>query len=147
MNNKLILLLGLASLTAVAGLIFETVKTNKPSENPEVGGFGGSDRVLSLQTSSPMASPESKASTKAIFVDITTPADGSKVSSSSVIVRGKTIPNADVFVNDADTKADANGNFSVRVSLDEGENDIAVIANDSVGNFIEKDILVTSETF
>jgi hypothetical protein len=69
--------------------------------------------------------------------------DRSIVASSTIIVRGTTIPKADVYVNDSIARADTQGNFSVQVTLDEGDNTIVVITNDTEGNYSEKDITVT----
>ncbi len=80
-----------------------------------------------------------------ISLSITSPSNGSATTSSSVDVSGKTTANADVFVNDQETTADANGDFKITLTLDEGENTITVSANDSDGNYIEKDITVTYE--
>lgn len=88
-----------------------------------------------------------KVSNKSISLDITSPKDKEVVSSATVLVKGTTVPNADVFVNDKETKADSQGNFSVSLSLSEGENIINVTVNDSDGNFSAKEITVTSETF
>jgi hypothetical protein len=82
-----------------------------------------------------------------ISLDVSAPADGATLNSASVAVKGTTSPGAEVFVNDKETKADSNGNFSIMVSLDEGENQIVVIANDADGNTAEKDLVVTVETF
>ena len=49
-------------------------------------------------------------------------------------------------VNDAETKADANGNFKVNVSLEEGENEIFVVVNDSEGNYAEGSVTIILNT-
>lgn len=82
-----------------------------------------------------------------IFLEITSPEDGAIVVASTVWVKGKTLPRADVFINDSETKADSRGNFSASIGLDEGENMINIIANDAEGNFVEKGITVIVETF
>ena len=78
-----------------------------------------------------------------ITLTITSPSDGATVTASSLTVKGKTAPWAEVFVNDIGTVADANGNFSAKLTLDEGENPIVVFANDADGNVAEKEITVT----
>lgn len=80
-----------------------------------------------------------------LTITISSPIDGSAVSTSSVTVSGTTSPLADVFVNDTELKANSAGNFSTTVTLDEGENTIAVSANDAEGNYAEKQITVTYE--
>ncbi len=78
-----------------------------------------------------------------LTLSVTSPADRATVTSASLTVRGKTAPSAEVFVNDAETKADAAGNFSVRITLDEGENAVIVLVNDAEGRVAEKDLTIT----
>ena len=80
-----------------------------------------------------------------ITLTVSTPDSGSTTSSSKIQVTGKTSPNAEVFANEAEGIADANGNFSLSVALDEGENSIIVTAVDANGKVAEKEILVTYE--
>lgn len=85
-----------------------------------------------------------------ISLNIISPQDGAVVTSASVTASGKTVPKADVIINDIELKANAQGNFSTTIILDEGENTITVVANDENGNFAEKEITVTynaGETF
>jgi hypothetical protein len=81
-----------------------------------------------------------------ITLTISSPVNGSTVTTPTIIVRGKTKPNAEVFVNDEDTIADASGNFSVSLSLDEGDNPIVVSANDADGNVAEKEFTVNYDS-
>lgn len=78
-----------------------------------------------------------------ITLVVTSPVNNVTVTSSTIVVKGKTLSGADVFVNDVETKADSNGNFSVSLDLDEGENYILIVANDINGNYSEKDMTVT----
>ena len=82
-----------------------------------------------------------------ISLIITSPVNGSTLDSTNVSVKGKTSPNAEVFVNDVTGKADANGNFSVSIGLDEGSNLITVSANDAEGNASQQDLNVTVVSF
>jgi Tfp pilus assembly protein PilX len=81
-----------------------------------------------------------------VTVTLTAPANGSTVNVSTVTVRGKTLPKAEVYVNDTYTTAGADGTFSVGISLDEGENPIIVVANDSDGNMAEAELTVTYDS-
>ncbi len=81
-----------------------------------------------------------------LSLTVSQPADKSSVTSSTVAVSGKTQPKADVSVNDTDLKADIQGNFSTRITLDEGENTIVIVATDENGNYAEKEITVTYQT-
>lgn len=82
-----------------------------------------------------------------ISLVVTSPTDGATLTSTNVTVTGKTAPNADVFINDLAGKADASGNFSISVGLDEGQNQIVVSANDANGNVAEQDLTVTVASF
>ncbi len=73
---------------------------------------------------------------------VTQPQDGADLSSVTVTVSGKTAPKAEVSVNDKSLTADASGNFTTTITLDEGDDEINVTANDANGNFAEKTISV-----
>jgi hypothetical protein len=76
-------------------------------------------------------------------LSVSSPSNGATVSNASLTVRGKTKAGAEVFVNELETKADANGDFSVSITLDEGENYIIIMANDADGNVAESELTVT----
>jgi len=78
-----------------------------------------------------------------ILLTVSSPVNGQTVSTSSVVVRGKTVANAQVSINDVDTVADLNGNFSATVNLDEGDNEMTIVANDANGNYSEQVLTVT----
>jgi len=78
-------------------------------------------------------------------LQIISPSDQSTVTSAFITLRGKTTAQAEVFVNDKETTADPDGNFSVQLELDEGENPIMVVANDANGNVGEKEITLMYE--
>jgi hypothetical protein len=78
-----------------------------------------------------------------ISLKITHPQANATVTNSSLTVKGTTSPNAEVFINDKELKADDSGNFTTTIILDEGENPIIVVANDAEGNSAEEQILVT----
>jgi hypothetical protein len=65
---------------------------------------------------------------------VTSPIDSATLSTNTVTVQGQTTPGATVTVNGNSDVADANGNFSIDVSLDNGPNAINVIAIDDNGN-------------
>lgn len=94
-------------------------------------------------SSNPQAGNQTSSQNKEISLTITDPANNLTVSSSVITVAGKTVSNAEVFVNDSELTADAQGNFSTQVTLDEGQNIIVVTANDANGNNAEQDITVT----
>lgn len=60
------------------------------------------------------------------------------------LVTGKTIAYAEVFINDQETKADAEGNFKLKLnSLVAGDNPIVISANDADGNVVEQNLTAT----
>jgi hypothetical protein len=77
-----------------------------------------------------------------ISLQILSPSNGSRVTTPTVTIRGKTMPNAEVFVNDKELTADADGNFSVDLILEEDENPILVVANDAQGRAAETEFSV-----
>lgn len=77
-----------------------------------------------------------------ISLTVSSPANNTTTSSESITVKGKTVAGAEVFVNDVETRADASGNFSVTITLDEGENYILVVVNDALGNYSEKELTI-----
>ncbi len=83
--------------------------------------------------------------TKEILLTITSPVYGSTVTTNNLTVQGITVPKAEVFVNDSSTVADGLGAFLVKITLDEGENPIIVVANDEYGNTAEEELSVTYE--
>jgi len=81
-----------------------------------------------------------------LSLELTSPADKSVVNTSTITVSGKTGANADIFVNEKETKSDSSGVFSISYELFEGENEIYVAVNDDAGNYAEKSITVYLET-
>ncbi len=81
-----------------------------------------------------------------LTLEITSPQDGATVSSSTITVTGKTAPNIQVFVNEKELIADTDGNFSTTIELFEGENVIFVVANNNVGDYVERELTVTLES-
>jgi len=94
------------------------------------------------ETFFPAATPAVGKPVTSLTLTISSPAYGVTVTSAKLTVRGKTLPKAEVFVNDVETVADGSGNFSATLTLDEGENYIIVFANDDAGNAVEKELIV-----
>lgn len=101
-------------------------------------------KVIQSENETKVVDPNSE---EEIFIELTSPKDKDVVKTSLLNIKGKTVKNAEVFVNDKETKANALGAFSANLTLDEGENTIIISANDSLGNYIEKEITVTLESF
>lgn len=60
--------------------------------------------------------------------------NGQELTTPYVKVIGETVPGADIFVNETEVPADKNGNFSLTVGLEEGENHIFISAGDENGD-------------
>lgn len=106
--------------------------------NEEIGQPTGVQPSVSVE--------KSKSDAKTIFLQVDQPKNNETVATAITTLIGKTLPNASVFVNEQELKADANGNFSIKVELDEGKNVIYIVAADEFGNYIEKEIIVNLET-
>jgi len=107
------------------------------TETPSVTGEEPAGNVIQA------IQPTQGASKQPLTMTVTSPPSGATVTNAKLTVKGRTVAGAEVFVNDAEAVADANGNFSVTITLDEGENYVLVAANDAEGNFVEKELSVT----
>jgi cytoskeletal protein RodZ len=90
--------------------------------------------------------PTAKPVEQGLTLEITEPKENATYNSPAIKISGKTKANAEVYINDTQTKADSFGNFSVDYNLDEGENLLTIVANDSAGNYAEKEITVFLQT-
>ena len=90
--------------------------------------------VNAIPTSSATTSTTPGTSPGTLPLTVTSPIDSATVSTSTVTVQGQTTPGATVTVNGISDVADANGNFSIDVSLDNGPNAIDIVATDDNGN-------------
>ena len=78
-------------------------------------------------------------------LDITSPQDGANFYGSqekTITIQGKTEPEVSVILNDRIIIVNSAGEFSTTFSLNEGENQIRVVAQDRAGNETEKEIRV-----
>ena len=96
-------------------------------------------------TETVISTPTPMAIKQEIPLSITSPDNGSTVKTQTVTIKGKTVPNGDVFVNDTKAAADSQGNFSSAITLDEGENTIILTANDVDGNSTEMELVLNYE--
>ena len=115
--------------------------TNGYPEN----GSGTTSNTQTPATNTPLQT-ESPTSAK-ISLTITSPLNGTTLGTTNAVIKGKTTPGADVFVNDQTGIADANGNFSISIGLDEGVNQLVVSANDTEGNATQQSLSITVVSF
>lgn len=76
---------------------------------------------------------------------IDTPSDGQsfKKGDQSILVSGKTNPNADVTINGFWAVVSDDGTYTYTLNLSEGENTVTIIAINEAGNEIEKSVTVS----
>jgi len=109
------------------------------------GPTGGEISSASSSTAATAIESDTGAVTaETLLLEVTSPASGT-VSGSSVAVTGKTVPGANVIVNEYEMKADATGVFSRTVSLDEGENYISIVAYTDTGEVAETELMIVRE--
>jgi hypothetical protein len=137
MKNIAIVILLLVISIIVVG--FSVYKVNNEKNNNKVDAVQITPRNSTVINNK----PTEKVFRSTISLTVTQPTNGLVTASSTILVKGITLPYADVAVNDSDLKADNSGAFSVSIKLDEGDNVIAIIANDDQGNVAEKEITVT----
>lgn len=81
--------------------------------------------------------------TNQIALTVTNPVNNATVVTPNIQVKGQTVPNADISVNEVDVQANTSGAFTANLTLDEGENPIVVTAVDASGNYSETELTVT----
>ena len=85
-------------------------------------------------TATPLATatPEPTLATE-LFLEVITPEDGSVVSQETIVIEGITTPDAVVSIDGGTIGVNAQGKFSVEVSLQEGANIIEAAASNLTG--------------
>lgn len=68
------------------------------------------------------------------FLTIDLPAESATVNSGRIVVKGRTVAGAEVWINDTQAVVDAKGNYSAAVTLEEGENYILVSGGNEYGD-------------
>ena len=147
MKNKMMAVVSIFILLILAvvigGFLVFTKRLAESKKNKEMG-------EISTERTIPSEGAGTKKNQSAVEtglkLQITSPSDKSVVTSPYITLRGKTVAQAEVFVNDKELVADQDGNFSVSLTLDEGDNPIIVVANDQNGNVGETEITVSYET-
>jgi hypothetical protein len=78
-------------------------------------------------------------------IEISEPRDNSLTQRSEIKISGKTTPNVDLRINNLPVVVGKNGDFSYDIKLNEGKNEILIIAEDLAGNKEEKKLTITYE--
>jgi len=143
MKNTTMVFIGIFILLLVSVGIIGFIVFNKrlieSKQNKEMGEISTERTIPAdiLETKKAMSAVEN-----GLNLQIISPSDQSTVTSPVITLRGRTSAQAEVFVNEYETVADAQGNFSVSLTLDEGENPIMVVANDANGTVGETEISI-----
>lgn len=105
--------------------------------------------ILNIQyksSSDPFSNGPVTSKPKSFTLNLDQPADESLVFTSTILVSGKGGPNMEVLIStdsqDLVIEAKADGTFSQTLNLDEGVNNLKVVAFDSTGDTREADRLV-----
>lgn len=139
MKNVTVILFIVLLTAAGLGLVAYT-KNQKKAETAMTA------MTSATQPSEVSQTPTPTPNVQQISLSVSAPASGTTVTSPTVVIKGKTLPKADVFVNDTQVTADAQGNFSATITLDEGENTIVIAANDADGNSSEQELMITYDS-
>lgn len=141
MKNILPIVIGAVIIVAAIGVVLQSNQKHEQAEKS----VQQVETTPSVQNTPAVSgvTPTSQPLASGITLSISTPANNSTVTTPALTVKGKSVPKAEVFVNDEETKADSSGNFSATLTLDEGENYILVVANDDIGNYSEKELYIT----
>lgn len=139
----------LVGLIGVFGFVFFNKRLEQSKANKNASTIAPSTQSGTVtETGSKPSSVVQKnlgAVESSISLQILSPSDGASVTTPTITLRGKTVSQAEVFVNDKELRADGNGNFSTSLLLEDGDNPIIVVANDSSGKVAEAELTVTYE--
>jgi len=76
------------------------------------------------------------------FIEVTSPVDGQEVAEKVLVIEGKTEGGSKITANERIGTVDADGNFTIKYTLAEGENSILLVAIDRGENKTEKTLTV-----
>ena len=92
-------------------------------------------------TATPAPTPEPTPAP--LFLEVLSPEDESIVNTSEIEVTGNTLSSAIVSVNEEMITVNPDGSFSTTITLEEGTNDIEVVASDIDGQELYEPLFVT----
>lgn len=139
MRNKYVFVTAVVLLIAILVVALSALKKNTSSTQSSKKSFL---TKLIKTNDDPVNNVDIMPLTKQIPLDVSVPINGTTVNTPSVSVKGTTVPNADVFINEIEMKANNQGQFSTTYKLYEGENYLYISVNDQDGNYSEKDLIV-----
>jgi hypothetical protein len=101
---------------------------------------GGAGALSAAPTAPPVV-----LSSGSLKVTLTGPADETVVNTPQVDVTGQAPAETVISIGDVITVVEASGEFSIRVPLEEGPNELEIIASDPNGNQVTTTLVVTYE--
>ncbi len=130
-------------LVAATGLLF--VSQNKKAALNQAGNQKVQQQIPTETGQQTTTQSGTAPKTGDIPLSVSEPQNGTTSQVSVINVKGKTAPNAEVYVNDKQVQADSSGAFTVSLALDEGDNYILVAAADTSGGYSEKELTMIYE--
>lgn len=162
--KKIIILLILFALLLILAISLVVNETQKRSNESILLNTGNTEKEINTEffedkipkatavptgktvpSPKPTETPVKTSSQAPLFLTISSPSSNQTVDEASILVKGTTVPQTSVMVNEFELTADSQGNFSKSLSLDEGENYINVIAYNNEGQVVEKELIITRE--
>ena len=137
-EGKILVIGIIVTVVIVVGLFIK--KAGSPMTEPAT-----SEQTETVETIEQAVLEPEQAVEEGLYLEVTSPVEGSVVTSPTLAVSGKTEANAEVFINEKELRADSAGNFSTSLTLEEGDNIIVVYAKDPAGNTVSKEMKVTYE--
>jgi hypothetical protein len=103
----------------------------------------GSTPVSTAATTAGTSVTTTPGATAALFLNIMSPANEAITDVNTVTIKGQTTPDAVLSINGDLINLDAQGNFSVPETLNEGTNIFDIIATDEAGNQVTNELIVS----
>lgn len=103
----------------------------------------GTTPVSTAVTTTSTSVTTTPSATAALFLNVMAPANETITDVNTVTIEGQTIPDAVLSINGNLITLDAQGNFSVPETLNEGTNIFDIIVTDEAGNQVTNELLVS----
>jgi len=140
----------LGIVIVMAGLFFfmqNSGKLNLPGTNtvPQNGknATNMTGGIVGGATQAPTLAP---VVSQGLPLTITQPVAGATTTATTAVISGKTGPGVSVMINEHELRSTMTGDFSLNVSLDEGENYFSIVVYDDKGNSADTEIMVVRES-
>lgn len=142
-KTKLIIISILLLLILTVGYLFLSRPNTSELKNIK-NGQNSSLTDLSPSINNSSQSADIMLNDNIVPLEIVSPQNNATVTADSIIISGKTVPLANVIINEFELNADATGLFSQTIFMDEGENYFSIVAYTDSG-VSEKELVVIRE--